>query len=60
MIDKLDCFLIGVLQEAVPEVHLWVNHVEGRYNTPAQRKEPIKEFKRIESLFTYGEGRVPS
>lgn len=60
MIDKLDRFLIRVLEEAVPEVHLCVNHVDVRYNTSAQRKEPIKEFKRTESLFTYGEHRVPS
>lgn len=45
MIDKLDCLLIPVLQEAAPEVQLCINHLEGRDNTPARRKEPIKELK---------------
>lgn len=36
-IGKLECFLIRVLQEAVPEVHLCVDQMEGRYNTPARR-----------------------
>ena len=60
MIDKLDRFLIWVLQEAAPEVHLCINHLEGGYHTPAHRKEPIKEFKSTESLFKYGARRVPS
>lgn len=38
-IDKLDHFLIWVLQETPPEVHLCINHMQGRYHTPAQRKE---------------------
>ena len=53
IIDKLDCFLIWILQEAMPKVHLCINHVEGRYNTPARGKEPIKEFKRMKGELVY-------
>ena len=53
MIDKLDRFLIWILQEAAPTVHLCINHAESRYNTPARRKESIKEFKRMEGELAY-------
>lgn len=53
IIDKLDCFLIWILQEAMPKVHLCINHVEGRYNTPARGKEPIKEFKWMKGELVY-------
>lgn len=53
IIDKLDRFLIWILQEATPKVHLCINHMEGRYNTPARGKEPIKEFKRMKGELVY-------
>lgn len=53
IIDKLDRFLVWVLEEAVPEVYLSINHLELRYNTPARRKEPIKKFKKMEGQLVY-------
>lgn len=53
VIDKLDRFLIWILQEATPEVHLCINHVEGRHNTPARGKELIREFKRMKAALVY-------
>jgi hypothetical protein len=44
MIDKLNCFLIGVLQEAAPKVHLCIDQLEGRYNAPVQRS-PLNNSK---------------